>query len=491
MSTPRNLPVAVIGAGPVGLAAATHLVSRGLPVRLYEAGETIGANVQSWGHVRLFSPWSFNIDGAAKVILLSHGWQEPPGDVLPTGHDLYAAYLKPLAETPELSGIIETGACIRAIARQGIGKMASRDRDSHPLALTVESEDGSQRVDLARAVIDASGTWSNPNPMGASGIPAVGERDLKDAITYGIPDLLGAVRSAYAGKRVLVIGAGHSAANALLDLARLAECDPNLRIIWAVRGQNLDRVFGGGVADKLPARGKLGSDLKTLLESGRLTLVTGFAAEQVERRTDGVVVSGRGTTGALTLEPVDRVIVATGQRPDLDMVRELRLDLDPWLESARALGPMIDPNLHSCGTVPPHGHKELSHPEPGYYAVGIKSYGRAPTFLMATGYEQVRSVVAHLAGDHAAANEIRLVLPETGVCSTSLAASDETSAGCCGGPAVTGVDACCEDDAVAKAAAELGCGCAPAAAPPVAVAKQFCCGGVATVSQPNDHAVTA
>ncbi len=487
MSMQSNLPVAVIGAGPVGLAAAAHLVTRDVPVKLYEGGE-IGANVRSWGHVRLFSPWRFNTDSASKAILLKHGWQEPIGDVLPTGHDLYAAYLQPLAETPELSRVIETGARIHAISRWGIDKVVSRERDTHPFALAVESEKGRRRIDLARAVIDASGTWSNPNPMGAGGIPAVGESDLRDAITYGIPDLLGAARSAYAGQRVLVIGGGHSAANALLDLARLAETDSKLRMTWAVRGQNLTRLFGGAIADQLPAHGKLGSDLKKLVESGRLTLVTGFAAEHVDRRADGLVVSGTGEQGALALKPVDRVIVATGQRPDLDMARELRLDLDPWLESPRALGPMIDPNLHSCGTVPPHGHKELSHPEPGYYAVGIKSYGRAPTFLMATGSEQVRSVAAHLAGDHAAANDIRLVLPETGVCSSNLTAPDIASTGCRGGPAPD-PDACCNEDAAAKAAGEAGCGCAPAA--PVAATKQSRCSGAGNADQPSDRTVAA
>ena len=156
--------------------------------------------------------------------------------------------------------------------------------------------------------------------------------------------------------------------------------------------------------------------------------------ERIDRRGDGLTVSERGADPRM-LGPVDRIVVCTGQRPDLSLTRELRLDLDPWLESARALGPMIDPNLHSCGSVPPHGYKQLAHPEPGYFAVGIKSYGRAPTFLMATGYEQVRSVAAHLAGDEAAAKDVRLVLPETGVCSTNLAPSIAASEGCCGGPA--------------------------------------------------------
>ena len=212
-----------------------------------------------------------------------------------------------------------------------------------------------------------------------------------------------------AAKRVLVIGGGHSAANALLDLARLAATDPRTHLIWGVRSETVARVFGGGAADQLPARGKLGSDLKQLIDGGRLKLILGFRAERIEEQSDGLVVTGRGFSGTLTFPSADRIIVATGQRPDLSMTRELRLDLDPWLESPRALGPMIDPNLHSCGTVPPHGHKELAHPEPGYFSVGIKSYGRAPTFLMATGYEQVRSVTSLLTGDHVAADDVRLV----------------------------------------------------------------------------------
>jgi hypothetical protein len=159
------------------------------------------------------------------------------------------------------------------------------------------------------------------------------------------------------------------------------------------------------------------------------------------------------------LGPFDRIIVATGQRPDLSLTRELRLDLDPWLEAPRALAPLIDPNLHSCGTVPPHGYRELSHAEPDYFTVGIKSYGRAPTFLMATGYEQVRSVAARLAGDEAAARDVRLVLPETGVCSSNLAEQEPAAAGCCGGPAPEASGACCAKDHAAKQAGEEGCGC--------------------------------
>jgi thioredoxin reductase len=465
MSMHHGLPVAVIGAGPVGLATAAHLIERSLPVKLYEAGNAAAAHVRQWGHVRLFSPWRFNTDAAARRILCEEGWQEPPGDVLPTGRDLYDAYLKPLAETRPIQPILETRAEVKAVSRRGLDKVVSKDREAHPFALAVENR-GRTRIDLARAVIDTSGTWQNPNGLGASGLPAIGEAKHADRIAYGIPDILGADCALYAGRRVLVIGSGHSAANALLDLAKLAASDRMLRITWALRGKSPERVFGGGAADQLPARGKLGSDLRHLVETGRLTLVTGLAAERVDGSARGVRVAGTNGTAPRAIGAFDRIIVATGQRPDLAMTRELRLDLDPSLECPRVLSPMIDPNLHSCGTVRPHGYKELAHPEPGYFTAGIKSYGRAPTFLMATGYEQVRSIVAHLAGDQAAADQLHLVLPQTGVCSTNPVASNADL--CCGGPAPEHADACCADDAKAKARGVNGCGCGHAKSGPLA-----------------------
>jgi thioredoxin reductase len=428
--------------------------------------------------VRLFSPWGFNTDQASTALLRRHGWQAPPDDALPTGDDLVDAYLGPLAQTPEMRQVIETKAKVRHVSRLGVDKVVTRGRGEHPFALTIEAANRDARIDLARAVIDASGTWQNPSPLGAAGTPAMGEAAARHRIAYGIPDVLRAERASYAGKRVLVVGGGHSAANALLDLARLAEGDAGLQLTWAVRGTNLTRVFGGGEADRLEARGKLGSDLKHLVESGRLNLVMGFAAMRVDEKSGGATVTGQGASGEQTLGPFDRIIVATGLRPDLEMTRELRLDLDPWLECPRALGPLIDPNLHSCGSVKPHGHKELAHLEPDYFAVGIKSYGRAPTFLMATGYEQVRSVAAHLAGDRAAADEVRLILPETGVCSTSFAQLEDSKSGCCGGPAVANADACCAEDETAKAQGAAGCGCGAPKVPEAAKASA-CCGAAA------------
>jgi thioredoxin reductase len=443
------------------LAAAAHLIGRGLPVKIYEAGETAGTNVRDWGHVPLFSPWGYSSDVAARALLERHGWAAPCADGYPTGADLYERYLAPLASTPEIAAVLSTGTRVTVITRRGADKLASRDREAKPFVLNLESAVGQKSRELARAIIDASGTWTNPNPLGADGLPVVGEAENADRIAYGVPEVLGHDRDRYAGKAILVVGAGHSAANVLLDLAKLAEEVPGTAISWVTRSANLTRVFGGGTADQLPARGELGADVKELVDSSRVELVAGFSVGAVRREGERLVLTGETASGLRELEPADRIIVATGQRPDLSLTRELRLDLDPWIESAKALGPLIDPNLHSCGSVPPHGHRELAHPEPGYYTVGIKSYGRAPTFLMLTGYEQVRSVVAAIAGDMEAADNVQLVLPETGVCSSTPGGSTatQTESGCCGGPAPVGVEACCVADAVAKERTGAGCGC--------------------------------
>ena len=470
MSLPAacDLPVAVIGAGPVGLAAAAHLIDRGLPVKVYEAGSAVGANLRDWGHVRVFTPWRYCVDPTAAALLERQGWRLPAANSFPTGAELVSDYLEPLAAIPELSAVIETDARITAISRHGLDKVVSSGREKRPFLLAVASRDG-VRHDLARAVIDASGTWTTPNPLGANGLPANGEAEFSDRIVYGIPDILGRDRTIYAGAKTLVVGSGHSAGNALLELARLAEDDPHTAFTWATRSTDLVRIYGGGDADQLPARGELGAHIMNLVESRRVTFVTGFHITALHKEKNQIVVEGDSADGLRQIGPVDRIIAATGQRPDLSLTRELRLDLDPWLESSRALGPLIDPNLHSCGTVPPHGHRELSHPEPNFYTVGIKSYGRAPTFLLLTGYEQVRSIAAAIAGDMASADNVQLVLPETGVCTTnrsvtggSVSGKDNAS-GCCGGLAPSGVDACCLADAIAKDEGKAGCGCGLAA----------------------------
>jgi thioredoxin reductase len=422
----ESLPVVIIGAGPVGLAAAAHVVSRHLTPLVFEAGATVGAGVRQWGHVRMFSPWAFSVDPAAKSILGRYGWSMPHGDDYPTGQDLVTRYLEPLAGTSELSPHIRLNTRVVSVARQDHDLMKDGAREAAPFLVRAAGPDGDHDV-LARAVIDASGTIGTPGSLGASGLPALGERAAADRIFYGIPDVLGALRRRYAGRRVLVVGSGHSALNALLDLARLAEEDPNTTLLWAMRRSAPGHLLGGARNDQLEERGRLGSRVGRLIADGRVELITGFRLDRLTVTPAGVV-AGSGTT---SIAAVDEIIAATGFRPDWSILSEVRLDLDPAVQSTRALAPLIDPNIHSCGTVRPHGAEELKQPDGNLFVIGMKSYGRAPTFLMLTGYEQARSVVSAIAGDWEAARRVELVLPETGACSADGSASAVGSA-CCG-----------------------------------------------------------
>jgi len=431
MPSSSTFPVAVIGAGPVGLSAAAQLLSRDIEPLIFEAGESAGASVREWGHVRVFSPWEFNVDPAAEQLLVAAGWNAPPADGYPTGDEIVSRYLEPLAALPPIAERLRLGARVVAVTKQGIDKLRDAGREEAPFELLVE-ENGTERRYLASAVIDASGTWTKPNPLGAGGLLALGERAYAARIAYGIPDVLGAERARYAGRRVLVVGSGHSAFNAILDLVALRDSEPATEIAWAIRGDAPGRKYGGGGDDHLPARGALGSAVRDLVADGSVELISGFQTREVLTVGGRLVVAA----GARTVT-ADEVIAATGFRPDLALLGELRLHLDDRVEAARALAPLIDQNVHSCGSVPPHGVDELSHPDPGVYMVGMKSYGRAPTFLLRTGYEQVRSIAAALAGDWETARRVELALPETGVCSGAAAPADDAAVGaaaaaCCG-----------------------------------------------------------
>lgn len=419
-----DLPVAVIGAGPIGLAAAARLLERGLEPVMLEAGPRVGHAVADWGHVAVFSPWRFNIDCAAADLLERHGWNAPDPETFPTGREIVERYLEPLAALPEIAPRLRLNARVTGIARRRVGKVRTPGRADAPFEVRFIDAGGREGSLLASAVIDASGTWFHPSPAGASGLPARGEAGAGARIRHGMPDVLGAERARYTGRRVMVIGCGHSAVGTLIDLATLAAETGAPRPVWAHRRADLAAVFGGGAKDELPERSAIGQRLKDLVASGAFDIVAPFHVEAIERSGAGVRVTAEDGR----VVEVDEVVVATGLRPDLSFLAELRLDLDPALDCPRALAPLIDPNEHSCGTVPPHGAVELAHPEPGFFIAGMKSYGRAPTFLLATGYEQVRSIAAHLAGDEAAARAVELALPDTGICSGPKV---ETASGCC------------------------------------------------------------
>jgi cation diffusion facilitator CzcD-associated flavoprotein CzcO len=442
LATTTSQPLAIIGAGPIGLAAAANAARRGMEFVVLEAGPHAGAAVAEWAHVRLFSAWRELIDPAARRLLESTGrWTAQDEDSYPTGGQWRDLYLQPLAEALDATpgGGVRYGSRVVGVGRAGRDLLVDSGREAAPFAIHVQGPSGHERI-LAGAVVDASGTWTQPNPLGADGYPAPGEAEHADRISYGIPDFADPTISArYAGRHVAVAGKGASAQGVLIGLAKLAETDPATRVSWLLRRPSVGDAFGGGDNDQLEERGRLGREAKAAAASALVTDVTGFRTESVTAQHDGRLtitsVDGRRVVD------VDEVIVVTGFRPDFGFLAEVRLDLDPALGASPVLADQIHPDHHSCGDVAPHGYKELAQPEDGLYLVGMKSYGRAPSFLAMTGYEQVRSVVAALAGDLEAAERVDLVLPETGVCNGAGAYDDahalgleSLDGGCCGAP---------------------------------------------------------
>jgi thioredoxin reductase len=441
MNKEQNLPVAIIGGGPVGLAAAAHLTVRNIPFLLFEAGDSVGSNVREWQHVWIFSPWRYNIDKAARALLENSDWVSPDDNGLPNGQELYDFYFRPLADLPALAPFIHTNSKVISIGRKNMDKMKSWDREKWPFVIQVSDKNDGIRFYEARAVIDASGTWNNPNPIGSGGIFAIGEIENSSKITYSIPDIPGKQKHKYKNKSVAVVGGGHSAINTIIELDKLKIQYPNTTIHWVLRKNSVKEVYGGQEKDALEARGALGIKIERLVNEDRVNVYTPFQVQEIRNENGQLALIGYQHDELMALPGIDEIIGNTGSRPDFSFLREIRLSVDSALESSAAIAELIDPNIHSCGTVRPHGEKELRHDDEGFYIVGAKSYGRAPTFLMATGYEQVRSIVAAIDGDMEAASKVELELPETGVCSsdagspccgTTSVTKEKTAAACCG-----------------------------------------------------------
>jgi cation diffusion facilitator CzcD-associated flavoprotein CzcO len=422
-----TLPVAIIGAGPIGLAAAANLVERGIDFIVLEAGDEVAASVRAWGHTRLFSPWKHLVDPASRRLLEERGWQLPEPQHAPTGRELVERYVAPLAEVEDIAARIRLGVEVIGVTREGMDRTRTRARAATPFVVRFRNTVGEVDEIAARAVIDASGTYLSPNPLSSSGLELLGMADIADRVTPALPDVLGRDRALFAGRHTTVVGAGHSAANTLLGLVELARQEPGTTVTWLIRNAQAVRV-SSSADDELADRARLGSRVDRAVADGLITVIDGFEIIRGRRMADAVELVGHRRGEVVTLG-TDVVVNATGFRPNLAILREMRLELDEIVEAPKRLAPLIDPNVHSCGTVEPHGFRELTHPEQGFFIVGMKSYGRAPTFLLATGYEQVRSVTAWLAGDTASASKVDLVLPATGVCSTD--AGD--GSGCCSG----------------------------------------------------------
>jgi len=428
----NSLPVAIIGAEPVGLAAAAHLTLRNQPFILFEAGSTVTSNILSWKHIRVFSPWKYNIDKAARQLLEATDWISPDDEGLPTGEELFNLYFKPLAALASIQPHVHLNSKVLSVGRKNIDKMKTAGRDKLPFVVQVVSENRIRHFE-AKAVIDTSGTWNSPNPIGSGGFYTIGEVEHASRIFYGIPDILHVHENRYKNKSVLVVGGGHSSINAIFELDKLKQKYPATEIHWALRKKNVRDVYGGQEADALEARGALGIKIEQLVNDDRVNVYTPFQIHQIDYKDGKLSLIGFQNDKKVALHSIDEIISNTGSRPDFSFLREVRLSIDPSLESVAEIAELIDPNIHSCGTVRPHGEKELRHPDKDFYIAGSKSYGRAPTFLMATGYEQVRSIVAYLDGDIEAAQKVELDLPQTGVCSV-----DAGNTSCCGNEAVSG-----------------------------------------------------
>jgi 2-polyprenyl-6-methoxyphenol hydroxylase-like FAD-dependent oxidoreductase len=382
---PDPPPIVIIGAGPIGLAAAARLASRCLPFLVLERGSRPGASIREWAHVCMFSTWRDNVDPAARDLLRSAGWTPPPDDGLPTGGQFLEAWLDPLARHPLLAPHIRTNARVERVRAASAGRAESA---------TFELVLASGEIVGARAVIDASGTWSCPKRL-PQDPPSTSHSGGSSSPRYGIPDILGADRRRYAGREVLVIGSGHSAMNLVNGLAALRVGKQEGQIHWSLRSHAVERLFNP-LPDRFPARANLEQAARSLIESGALTAWIDLDLRALERRSGRWRIEGRCAGSSAALE-ADEIVVASGFEPDLAMLGALRLRIDPDLKCVAGLADLLRSMPGHRGSIPDHGWRALAHPQQDFFIAGIKSFGSAPSFDLATGYKQVEAVVARLA----------------------------------------------------------------------------------------------
>lgn len=394
--SPPPGPVAILGAGPVGLEAALAAADAGWDFTVFECQPRVGGNVRRWGHVRLFTPWSMNVSERMSRHLLAAGQPVPAGDGCPTGAELVTSLLEPLAALPEMAGRIRLATRVTAVGRQGLLKheeIGSAERAARPFRITVLEPGGEMTVTSAGLVLDCTGTYATPNAAGDGGIPAPGEEELGAGIVRVIPDLAGE-RDAWAGRTTLLIGAGKSAQTAARDLAELAAAAPGTELIWAVRGA--DPGWGEIPGDPLPGRQALVESSRRLAagtEPG-VRVMRGVVVEAFRREAGRVVARLRGPAGEEDVR-ADRVLALTGYVPDATLTRQLQVHecyatCAPIELSAQLLGDAAG----DCLAQPRYGVDVLRNPEPHFFVLGAKSYGRLSQFLLRVGYEQVDEVTS-------------------------------------------------------------------------------------------------
>ena len=401
MPTPARNSLAVIGAGPIGLEAALAAVDAGFDVHVFERGE-VASHPLAWGHVRMFTPWRMNVGPASLVHLERSGWTLPDPETCPTGRELAAGCLEPLAALPELAGRIHTFAQVVEIGRQGMVKgdaPGDPRRAGRPFRLLIRDHGGRENFVHAFHVIDATGVYGQPNWAGDGGIPARQELYLAPQMSYHLDDVLGLGRERYAGKTTLVVGAGASAATTVRDLATLAGEAAGTAVTWVTRGA-ADTLYPLEDTDALP-------ELRALRERARALLA---GASPHVRHVGGASVDGfeynsathryrvRLTFGdAARMEEADRVVVNAGFHPDDSLYRALQVRISPVTQGPEGVARVVLASKRKPGEVEELGFDALSHPEPDFFVLGQKSYGSDNGFLLGTGFRQVTDVMARLA----------------------------------------------------------------------------------------------
>ncbi len=387
--------VAILGAGPIGLEAALAAAENGYPFTVYEAAPAVAGHVAAWGHVRLFTSWDLDVSPRMRRALAAAGRPAPEGDACPTGAELVARVLEPVAALPQVAGRLRLGRRVRRIGRQGLLKheqIATPERAARPFRLLVAGPDGHESLDAADVVLDCTGN-TRPNAVGDGGIPAPGEEALDGAVCRAVPDLAREAE-AWAGKTILLVGAGHSAQTAVRDLVAMAATEAGTRVIWALRRPDPD--WGAVADDPLPARAELTDAAAALAAAppAGLEVLRGVVVDALARGDDGrLEVTLRSSDGAQTTVAVDRILALTGQVGDHRLYRQLQVH-----ECYATSGPMklaaalMGAEGGDCMKQTSHGAETLRNPEPGFFILGVKSYGRRTDFLMRVGWQQVDEV---------------------------------------------------------------------------------------------------
>ncbi|QDU37198.1 dihydropyrimidine dehydrogenase subunit A [Maioricimonas rarisocia] len=394
--------LAIIGAGPIGLEAALHATRAGFDVSLFERGQ-VAENVRRWGHVRLFSPFGMNSSELGRTALREQGYDLPGEDALLTGAEFADAYLQPFSELPEIRQALHEDADVFTIGRNGTWKgdlIGDPSRADAPFRLLVRDAATEQMIE-AEFVFDCSGTFGNHNWLGDGGIPCPGELDYECDIEYGLPDLAGDARAEYAGRHTLLIGSGYSAATNLVALAGIASESPETRITWLTRRSDAAPVTQIE-DDSLTERRRLTTIANELAArpDAPVERLAGYSVVSLAQddMEDGFTVTVRSLAdGSGKRLDVDRIIANVGYRPDRTVYEELQVH-----ECYASQGPMrlaaklLGETSADCLAQPTPDADLLRNPEPGFYILGSKSYGRNSRFLMRTGLQQIHDVLSLL-----------------------------------------------------------------------------------------------